>query len=345
MRNMLGLLAALALSTAIVVGQGSRLLHAQNTNDPNAAPNPYRMEELRIQLPDGRKLGAPIGVEIDHSDGKTLWLFERCGSDSCAGSTVDPVMKLDADGKMVANFGGGLVNWPHGFYVDRAGDVWVTDGRSENGKGHTVIKFSPDGKVLMTLGKPGQAGDAPDMFDTPSDVITTSNGDILVADGHGVMQGHQTNDRIVKLAKDGTFIVAWGKHGSAPGEFDVPHSLALDSAGRLYVGDRSNNRVQIFDQSGTFIAEWKQFGRPSSVFIDKNDTIYVTDSQSDDKTNPGFKQGIRIGSVKDGKVAAFIPLTDPAVGSAEELAADDQGTVFAGFTAEGKYAVRKFVKN
>src|ERR1700758_2828954 len=310
------------LSAAIVIGQGNGLLHAQNTNDPNAAPNPYRMEELRVQLPDGRKLGSPIGVEIDQSDGKTLWLFERCGGDSCVGSTIDPVMKLDANGKMVANFGGGLVNWPHGFYVDRAGDVWVTDGRGENGKGHTVIKFSPEGKVLMTLGKPGQAGDAPGMFDTPSDVITTSNGDILVADGHGVMQGHQTNDRIVKLAKDGTFILAWGKHGSAPGEFDVPHSLALDSAGRLYVGDRSNSRIQIFDQDGQFVAEWKQFGRPSSVFVDKNDVIYVADGQSDGKTNPGFAQGIRIGSVKDGKVAAFIPLTDPAVGSAGEGAVD-----------------------
>ncbi len=345
MRTMVGLLAALGLLAGIVIGQGNAQLHAQNTEDPNAAPNPYHMEDFHVQLPDGRKLGAPIGVEIDHSDGKTLWLFERCGDDSCAGSTVDPVMKLDASGKMVTNFGGGLVNWPHGFYVDRTGNVWVTDGRAENGKGHTVIKFSPDGKVLMTLGKPGQAGDAPGMFDTPSDVIIATNGDILVADGHGVMQGHQTNDRIVKLAKDGTFIMAFGKHGSGPGEFDVPHSLALDSSGRLYVGDRSNNRVQIFDQSGKFIAEWKQFGRPSSVFIDQNDTIYVADSQSDDKTNPGVKPGIRIGSVKDGKVAAFIPLTDPAVGSAEEVAADDQGNVFAGFTAQGKMAVRKFVKN
>jgi sugar lactone lactonase YvrE len=176
-------------------------------------------------------------------------------------------------------------------------------------------------------------------------VITASNGDNFVADGHGVQQGHQTNDRIVKLSKDGAFIMAWGKHGSAPGEFDVPHSLALDSAGRLYVGDRSNSRVQIFDQGGNFIAEWKQFGRPSSVSIDKNDTIYVADSQSDDKTNPGFSQGIRIGSVKDGKVTAFIPLRDPAIGSAEELAVDDQGVVYAGFTAQGKMAVRKFVKN
>jgi len=339
------LLSAFGLSSAILIGWGDGLLFAQSTNDPNAAPNPYRMEEFRVQMPNGRKLGAPIGVEIDHSDGKTLWLYERCGADTCVGSSVDPVLKLDAGGNVVTSFGGGMVNWPHGFYVDRSGDVWVTDGRAGDGKGHTVIKFSPQGKVLLTLGKPGQAGNAPDLLDTPSDVITAANGDIFVADGHGVLDGHQTNDRIVKLSKDGTFIAAWGKHGSAPGEFDVPHSLAMDSAGRLYVGDRSNNRVQIFDPNGTFVAEWKQFGRPSSVTIDKNDTIYVTDSQSDDKTNPGFKQGIRIGSVKDGTVAAFIPLTDPAIGSAEEIAVDDQGNLFAGFTAAGKIAVRKFVKN
>ena len=254
MKKMVRLFSALGLSTAIVIGCGGGL-HAQNTNDPNAAPNPYRMEELRVQLPDGRKLGAPIGVEIDQSDGKTLWVYERCGADTCVGSTVDPVMKLDGNGKILVNFGGGLVNWPHGFYVDRAGDVWITDGRGENGKGNTVIKFSPQGKVLLALGKPGQAGNGPGMFDMPSDVITAPNGDIFVADGHGLFEGHQTNDRIVKLSKDGTFIATWGKHGSAPGEFDVPHSLALDSTGRLYVGDRSNSRVQIFDQSGNFIAE------------------------------------------------------------------------------------------
>ena len=106
-----------------------------------------------------------------------------------------------------------------------------------------------------------------------------------------------------------------------------------------------NSRIQIFDQDGKFIAEWKQFGRPSSVYIDKNDTIYVADSQSNDKINPGFMQGIRIGSVKDGKVSAFIPLTDPSIGSSEEIAADDEGSVFAGFTAPDKIALRKFVKN
>ena len=345
MRPVVRLLCVLGFSALTAICFEGTLLHAQDKVDANAAPNPYRMLDSGLQLPEGRKLGAPLGVEIDHSDGKTLWIFERCGGDTCVGSTLDPVMKFDATGKMVANFGGGLVNWPHGFYVDRAGNVWVTDGQGVNGKGHTVIKHSPDGKVLMTLGKPGQAGDAPGMFDTPSDVVTASNGDIFVADGHGIMQGHQTNDRIVKLSSDGTFIMAWGKHGSGAGEFDVPHSLALDSAGRLYVADRSNSRIQIFDQQGHFLAEWKQFGRPSSVYIDKSDIIYVADSQSDDKTNPGFKRGIRIGSVKDGNVTAFMPLIDPNLGSAEEIAADDQGNVYAGFTAVNKTAVRKFVKN
>ena len=144
---------------------------------------------------------------------KTLWVLERCGGDTCEGSTVDPVMKLDGNGKVLANFGGGQINWPHGFFVDRAGELRVTDGRGGHGEGHTVMKFSPDGKLLMTLGKPGDAGNAPGMFDTPSDVVTAPSGDIFVADGHGVMQGHQTNDRIVKFSKDGTFITAWGKHG------------------------------------------------------------------------------------------------------------------------------------
>jgi DNA-binding beta-propeller fold protein YncE len=192
---------------------------------------------------------------------------------------------------------------------------------------------------LMTLGKPGVAGDGPDSFNSPSDVVVAPNGDIFVADGHG----EKTNDRIVKLSKDGKFIKAWGKHGSGPGEFDVPHTIALDSAGRVFVGDRSNSRIQIFDSDGKFLAEWKQFGRPSSVFIDKNDIIYVADSQSNEKTNPGFKQGIRIGSAKDGKVTAFIPLLDPQLQGAEEVTADDQGNVYGGFTT--KRNLKKFVKN
>ena len=329
---------ALAIAVISTSGFSGIRLFAQEKFDPNGAPNPYRMLDNWAQLPEGRPWGAPIGVELDHSDGKSIWVFDRCGADNCAGSNLAPIMKFDSSGKLIANFGAGMFNYPHGLFVDREGNVWVTDSRGEGGKGHTVIKFAPDGKVLMTLGKPGVSGDGPGMLNSPSDVVVSPKGDIFVADGHG----EKTNDRIVKISKDGKFIKAWGKHGSGPGEFDVPHTIALDSTGRVFVGDRSNSRIQIFDADGKFLAEWKQFGRPSSVFIDKNDTIYVADSQSDEKRNPGFKQGVRIGSAKDGKLTAFIPLVDPQLQSAEEVAADDEGNIYAGFTS--KRNLKKFVK-
>ena len=329
---------ALAIAVISTSGFSGIRLFAQEKFDPNGAPNPYRMLDNWAQLPEGRPWGAPIGVELDHSDGKSIWVFDRCGADNCAGSNLAPIMKFDSSGKLIANFGAGMFNYPHGLFVDREGNVWVTDSRGEGGKGHTVIKFAPDGKVLMTLGKPGVSGDGPGMLNSPSDVVVSPKGDIFVADGHG----EKTNDRIVKISKDGKFIKAWGKHGSGPGEFDVPHTITLDSTGRVFVGDRSNSRIQIFDADGKFLAEWEQFGRPSSVFIDKNDTIYVADSQSDEKRNPGFKQGIRIGSAKDGKLTAFIPLVDPQLQSAEEVAADDEGNIYAGFTS--KRNLKKFVK-
>src|SRR6185312_5567036 len=127
-----------------------------------------------------------------------------------------------------------------------------------------------------------------------------------------------------------------------PGDFSYPHWLAMDSAGRLFVADRGNNRIQIFDQDGKFLAEWKQFGRPSGVFIDKHDVLYVADSQSSEKTNPGFGQGIRIGSVKDGKVTAYIPETKE-LGALEGVAVDGNGVVYGGYT--GTMNLRRFVKS
>jgi DNA-binding beta-propeller fold protein YncE len=165
------------------------------------------------------------------------------------------------------------------------------------------------------------------------------NGNIFVADGHGA----GTNARIVRFASDGKFLKEWGSEGSAPGEFDVPHGLAMDSRGRLFVADRSNNRIQIFDQDGKFLAGWTQFGRPSGLYIDKNDIIYVADSQSGEKYNAAFRPGIRIGSVKDGKVTAFITEPGTAPNMPESVAADDQGNVYGGYI--GKQIVRKFVKN
>jgi DNA-binding beta-propeller fold protein YncE len=317
----------LGVAMATVIAMPGLRANAQ-ASDP---PNPYRAVENWVKLPDERKWGQTISVGVD-PDGKSIWVFERCGGTTCDGSDIAPILKIDASGKVVKSFGAGMFVFPHGLHLDRDGNVWVTDGRGKGGKGHQVFKLSPDGKVLMTLGKAGATGDGPDTFNSPSDVLVAPNGDIFVADGHG----GDTNARIVKLAKDGTFIKAWGKKGAGPGEFNVPHRLAMDSSGRLFVADRANSRIQIFDQNGKFLAEWKQFGRPSGVFIDQNDIIYVADSESNNAQNPGFKRGLRIGSAKDGKVTALIPDpepvkegTGPGTGSAAEgVAADPAGNVY-----------------
>jgi DNA-binding beta-propeller fold protein YncE len=294
---------------------------------PNDAPNLYKFTYGWAQLPDRRKWGAVVSIDIDR-DGKSIWVFDRCEhARSCANSKLDPIMKFDEKGKLVKSFGGGMINFSHGLHVDPDNNIWVSDAAAENnGKGHTVMKFNQDGKLLMTLDKPGVAGTTQDTFNAPSDILVAPNGDIFVADGHG----GDTNNRIVKFTKDGKYIKEWGKKGKGPGEFDVPHSLAMDSAGRLFVADRSNNRVQAFDQDGKFLLEWKQFGRPSGLHIDKNDILYVADN-SPDETNPPYKSGIRIGSVKDGKVISFI-LESVEVTGLEAVAADDAGNVYGGYT-------------
>src|SRR6195256_974024 len=306
--------------------------------DPNSAPNLYREDTGWAKRMNGRKWGAVSAVDIDR-DGKSVWVFDRCETaDDCSNaSNLDPIQKFDASGKLVFSFGKGMFNYPHGIYVDAQDNLWVSDGRvvKNNGKGHTVMKFSPEGKLLMTLGTPGVPGNDSSHFNAPSDILIAPNGDIFVADGHG----GETNARIVKFDKTGKFLKTWGKKGTGPGEFDAPHGLAMDSTGRLFVADRSNSRIQIFDQDGKFIAEWKQFGRPSGIAIDKNDVIYVADSQSSEQLNPGFKQGIRVGSAKDGKVTAYIPETKD-LGSLEATAFDESGNVYAGYT--GAMNLRRF---
>jgi len=304
-------------------------------------PNPYRTVENWFKLPDGRMWGSTSAVEIDRDGG--LWVAERCGANSCAGSTLPSILKFDASGKLLKSFGSGVFVFPHGIYVDQQGNVWVTDGQGKDGKGQQVFKFSTDGKVLMTLGKAGVAGDGPDTFNQPSDVIVAANGDIFVADGHG----GNTNARIVKFSKDGKFIKTWGKKGTAPGDFDTPHALAFDSKGRLFVGDRANNRIQIFDQDGKFLDQWTQFSRPSGLYIDRNDVLYVADSESNAARHPGWKRGIRVGSAKDGTVQAFIPDPEPdqdrsPTSGAEGVAADAQGVIYG--AEVGPKGLKRYVK-
>jgi DNA-binding beta-propeller fold protein YncE len=325
-------------------------------------------------------MGSTSAVDID-KDGKSVWVAERCGANSCLDretndvKKIDMILKFDENGNVVKSFGAGLLIAPHGIYVDKkTGNIWITDyqdnapappgGRGAAGaagggrgrgpaptgpigpcagatKGGQVWEFSPEGKVLRTLGKPGGAA-APDFFFAPNDVIVAPNGTIFVSEGHGA-----GNNRVYKFSKDGKLIKEWGKLGTGPGEFDQPHSLAFDSKGLLYIADRNNNRIQVFDQDGNFKSEMKQFSRPSGIFIDKHDNLYSADSESESvsRNHNGWKRGIRIGSLKDKKVIAFIP--DPVekttgTSAAEGVAADAKGNIFG--AEVGPMAVKKYVK-
>ena len=328
-----------ALVSAVLASAAGVL--AQPADTP---PNPYRTVEGWAKMPAGRTWGSTSAVEVDR-DGRSIWVAERCGANTCAGSDLPAVLRFDSEGRLTASFGAGIFVFPHGIHVDRSGNVWVTDARGRDGKGQQVFKFSPEGKVLLTLGKAGVSGEGPDVFNQPSDVAVSPNGDVFVADGH---DENNSNARIVKFSKDGKFIKAWGRHGHGPGEFEVPHGLAFDSRGRLFVADRGNNRIQIFDQEGKFLEEWKQFSRPSGLFIDRNDVIYVADSESESvaKNHDGWKRGIRVGRVSDGAVTALIP--DPVerttgTSAAEGVAADAMGNIYG--AEVGPKRLMKYVKN
>jgi sugar lactone lactonase YvrE len=354
----------------------SRLI-AQGTEPTNTAPNPYKTVEQFLKMPDGRTWGSTSAIDVDR-DGRSIWVGERCGANTCLDratgqmSSLPSILKFDSTGKLVASFGQSMLIFPHGLHVDRDGNVWVTDGQDDapqptpqpargaqaapgqpnpaasrsgplpgSTRGHQVFKFSPQGKLLMTLGKAGGAAE-PDYFYQPNDVLVAPNGDIFVSEGHG-----GANARILKFSKDGKFIKSFGKKGSGPGEMDQPHALAMDSRGRLFVGDRANNRLLIFDQDGKLLDTWPQFSRPSGVYIDAGDVIYVADSESESvaRNHDGWKRGIRIGSAKDGTVTAFIP--DPVekatgTSAAEGVAVDRQGNIWG--AEVGPRGVKKYVK-
>jgi streptogramin lyase len=353
------------LAVFVVIASCGGTARAQQAQYPKQSqlPNPYRLVEDWPTLPqsmNGGHWGELIRADIDPKG--NIWVFHRCfntepaGAATCVGRTDPPILEFDPSGKLLTSFGSGLFAFPHGFTVDAQGYIWASDanasetvlGMSAKGpsgvvRGQQVFKMSPTGRVLMTLGKPGVAGNGRDTFDQPSGIAIAPNGDIFITDGHG------KNDRVVKFDSKGRFIKTWGHHGSGPGEFDQPHDISIGgSEGHVFVADRSNSRVQIFDQDGNFIAAWKQFGRPSAVYVANDDTLYVSDSQSNSTVNPGMLRGITVGSAKDGSLSAFIPDPDLAqadvnrISGASGIVADDKGTIYAADV--GPHRLRKYIK-
>jgi sugar lactone lactonase YvrE len=351
--------ALIAAAAATIIGQAPTAPrgasgppeHAKVT-PINNLPNPYETVRNWGALPDGRKWGSVSAVGVD-IDGKHIWAGDRCGANSCAGSKVDPIVKLDPSGKVVGSFGAGQILWPHGMDVDKQGNVWVVDARAATeaevkqypdaaGKGHTVTKFSPDGKVLLVLGTPGKAGNPPAAFTEPNDVIIAPDGSIFVAEAHNAQfldaDGPGAIGRISKFAPDGKFIKSFGSFGFGNGQFRGPHALAFDSKGRLFVADRGNRRLQIFDQDGKHLDTWYQFSRISGLTITADDTIYAIDSESDDNYNPGWRKGLRVGSARTGEVWYFVPehVSKQASGMGgygsmgEGVTVDAAGNVYAG---------------
>ena len=356
----------------LVFGCAGLAAQAPPVAPTNDAPNPYVTQTGWATMPAGRTWGSTSAVDVD-LDGRSVWVAERCGANSCwdaaAGepSGLDVVLKFDPDGRLVRSFGQGMFVFPHGIHVDREGNVWVTDGQDNYPRrsrgaaadaplpalpgriiGHQVYKFSSEGKLLLALGKAGgnRPGETPNpaSFYQPNDVITSAAGDIFVAEGHG-----GANARIVKFDRTGKFIKAWGTRGDKPGEMNQPHGLAFDSKGRLFVADRSNNRIQVFDQDGNLLEYgYEQFSRLSGIWIDSQDVLYGADSESGSvaPARKAWTRGIRIGNLREGpnaRITAFIPDPEPnprSTSSAEGIAVDREGHIYG--AEVGQRALKRY---
>lgn len=276
-----------------------------------AAESHYQLVENWAQFPPGvTKWGAATGVAVDAHD--NVYVLHR--------NEAMPIMVFDRHGKFLRSWGQGMFKTTHFLRVDPAGNVWVTDRGDMQ-----AFKFSSDGKLLMTLGKKGVTGDntSQDTFNGMADVAVAKSGDIFIADGEG------PNTRVAKFTQDGRFIKWWGGKGTEAGQFNVPHSIAIDSRGRVYVADRSNNRIQIFDEEGKFLNQWTHFGTPWGLFV-KGDLIYVVDGTENNC--------LLIARTKDGQVLEKIE----GLSNATAVAVDSADTIYVG-EVNGTN-VKKFVK-
>jgi DNA-binding beta-propeller fold protein YncE len=266
----------------------------------------YQLVANWPMLPEGMQFDGISAAATDSKD--NVYLLHR----------VKPyVMVFDKDGKFQRSWNGAFKT-PHGLRIDTGGNVWIADMAN-----HLVQKFSPNGKLLLTLGQKDKPGLAADQFNKPADVAIGPDGEIYVADGYG-------NSRIAKFSNDGKFVQDWGKKGKGPSQFNIPHVVFLDSSNRVLVGDRENLRVQIFDRDGKLLEQWKDTGAPYGLYVSK-DRIYLAD---------GRTGTIRILD-KQGKLLTSWETKDGTKATPHWINVDSKGAVYVGFVSGNK--VQKWV--
>jgi DNA-binding beta-propeller fold protein YncE len=276
-------------------------------------------------LPSGANFGEVSGIALN-SKGH-IFVFNR-------GSR--PLMEFDGNGKFIRTLGDGIFKSTHGLRIDSTDNIWITDTGL-----NIVLKLSPEGRVLLVLGRSDKAGefltqsysstllnyDAP-LFNQPTDVAFDSAGNIFVTDGYG-------NSRIVKFDKNGRFIKTWGRKGNAPGELNLPHSIAFDAKDLMYVADRENNRIQIFDAEGKFIKEWTHVGDPWAIVITPDQFLYLANGKNERVLKMNLNGEILGALGEPGKGAGQFDF-------AHSLAVSSKGEIYVGEVLN--WRVQKFVK-
>jgi DNA-binding beta-propeller fold protein YncE len=200
-----------------------------------------------LNLPASAEVGAMSAVAVDRAHG-FIYVLHRGGT---------PLLQYDAKGKYLKGWGAGLFKVPHGLRVDGAGNLWITDNQL-----NTVRKFTPEGKLLLTIDEAGGK------LKSPDDLVIASNGDLYIAD--------TGNGRIVHTTAAGKFIAQFGSKGKEPGQFTTAHGLAIDQKDRIYVADRGNNRVEVFNPDGSFVAVWAGFGNPFGL-LEWRDRLFISE--------------------------------------------------------------------
>jgi sugar lactone lactonase YvrE len=275
-----------------------------------------------LTFPAGVTMGLPGDLEFD-SKGH-LWVISRPGN----GINTQTVVEFDENLKYIRSFGEGLFGTrPHGIHIDADGNIWVSDSSS-----HVVVKLSPQGQPLLTIGAKGQRGNFDDaagtrLLNEPNDVAFGRNGDIFLVEGHNPQPAG--DPRVLKFDKTGKFIKQWGGRGTEPGKFIVAHGIAIDAKGLLWITDRENSRIQIFDQDGTFVRQIKYAGLPCSLLM-RTDGITMVNGFTGQILQLDL-EGKVLGVY--GKMGEF--------GEAHNVAVSPKGDVYVGDVTKG---ILKFAK-